>query len=302
MKKCLATLTVLALFAAASIALAQRPQVDEQGIRQVLDSYSKAFSEARAPAAGPAFAQDALYVSDTGERVAGREAIGKRLREYLAVNKGDQLRMTAEVIRFASPEIAEVEGVAEIRGPGGPPEISPYVALLVKREGRWLIKSLRDLSPTDPEKNMTPADHIQDLSWMVGEWLHSSGSGTVRLGCRLDASRNFLLWDYTVRAAGKEGMTVSQRIGWDPHNRAFRSWVFDSIGGFAEGRWDPEGDGAWQIRQTGVLPDGDTASAVCRLIPIDKDRFRWAMTDRRVHGARLADTQLTFTRAKTGSK
>src|SRR5262249_28541692 len=156
MKTCLATLSVLILAALGAHALAQRAQGDDAAIRQALEAYSRAFNRGQAPATGPAFVENALYVTADGERIAGRAAIVKRLRDYLATHKGDQLRVTAESILFVNPEIAEVDGNAEIRGPGGPPDISPYTALLVKREGRWMIQSMRDLSPADEEANMSP--------------------------------------------------------------------------------------------------------------------------------------------------
>ena len=55
-------------------------------------------------------------------------------------------------------------------------------------------------------------------------------------------------------------MTVTQRIGWDPLARQFRSWEFDSEGGFGEGRWSRDGD-RWVVKHTGVRPEGTTASA-----------------------------------------
>ena len=119
----------------------------------------------------------------------------------------------------------------------------------------------------------------------------------MRATCRWDPGRHFLLWDYTVRQGSQEVMTVYQRIGWDPQKGQFRSWVFDSLGGFAEGQWDPSDDGAWVIRQAGVLPDGGTASATCFLVPGERSSFRWRMTDRRVDGDRLADVDLRFTKS-----
>ena len=59
---------------------------------------------------------------------------------------------------------------------------------------------------------------------------------------------------------GKPVMSVTQRIGWDPLARQFRSWEFDSEGGFGEGRWSRDGE-RWVVKHTGVRPEGTTASA-----------------------------------------
>ena len=50
-------------------------------------------------------------------------------------------------------------------------------------------------------------------------------------------------------------MTGQQRIGWDPLARQFKSWVFDSQGGFGEGEFSHDGD-AWLIKARGVRSDG----------------------------------------------
>jgi hypothetical protein len=92
-------------------------------------------------------------------------------------------------------------------------------------------------------------------------------------------------------------MTVTQRIGWDPQTGQFRSWIFDSEGGFAEGRWEKD-ESAWTIQQSGVLPDGGTASAMALLAPDGKDAFDWTLTYRRVGGDKLADVHVRFNRTE----
>lgn len=304
MKKAYTILISLALCAAAGAAVrAQENRAAEQAIRDALQSYSDAFSRGQAPRAGPAFVENAEYVTSDGDRIKGRQAIVKRMMGYLSTHHGDHLKLTADSILFVTPEVAQVDGNAEIRGPGGPPDVSPYTALMVRRDGRWMMQSLRDLSTEGDEEDATSAaDQIKTLDWMVGDWNQQSAAGTVRATCRLDPSKSWLLWDYTVREGDKDLMTVNQRIGWDPQKGEFRSWVFDSVGGHADGDWDPADEGAWVIRQSGVLPDGGTASATCLLVPVDPTHFRWRMTERRVKGERLADVDLRFTKGAGESK
>lgn len=299
MHNILKTAAVLGLCACAAIGMAwgQGSPQEETAIRQALASYGQAFSKGQAPAAGPAFTETAVYITASGERVVGRAALVQRLTAYLAKHKGDQLSLTATSITFVTPEVASIDGTSSIRGPGGPPDIGPFNAVMVKSGGRWMIQIMRDLGDPPAADGGTPAEHVQDLAWMVGEWTATEAGGTVRANCRFDASKNFLLWDYTVQAAGKDVMSVNQRVGWDAQTGQFRSWVFDSVGGFAQGRWEANGGGAWEIRQTGVLPDGGGAAATCQLIPVTATSFRWRMTDRRVNGAKLADVDLRFTKA-----
>jgi hypothetical protein len=95
---------------------------------------------------------------------------------------------------------------------------------------------------------------------MVGEWVDEGAESETRVNCHWSPDKNFLLREYTVKRGGKPVMTVTQRVGWDPVAREFRSWEFDSAGGFGEGRWSRDDD-RWVVKQTGVRPEGATASS-----------------------------------------
>jgi hypothetical protein len=74
-----------------------------------------------------------------------------------------------------------------------------------------------------------------------------------------------------------------QIIGWDPVAKQIRSWIFDSDGGFSEGKWTRKGD-RWLIRQSGTLPDGGRSSAVNVITRIDDDSFTWQSVQREIDG------------------
>ena len=81
-------------------------------------------------------------------------------------------------------------------------------------------------------------------------------------------------------------MAGMQIIGWDPAAKQVRSWVFDSDGGFAEGRWTQKG-GRWSITSTGTLPDGGKASSVNVITRVDDDQFKWKSLNRTAGGELL---------------
>jgi uncharacterized protein (TIGR02246 family) len=299
MRTTLIPIVVLIFGAAAGLAGAQGSRgtpEGERGVRETLAAYGVAFDKGDAEGVRALFTADAEFVSSAGQRIQGPEAIFKRLQDYRQRHPGDRIRLTVGTIRFPAESVAQVEGNAEVRGPGGPPDISPYMAILVRREGKWLLDSVRDLSGGGDDEEMSPAERLQELAWMVGEWRQTGGGITVAGSCRWDKKQNFLLWDYTVETEGKELMSVTQRIGWDPLRGQFRSWIFDSEGGYAVGQWEKD-EGAWAIRQSGVLADGGTASAVARLTPVDRNAFRWQLTQRRVGGEKLPDVNVRFTRS-----
>jgi len=274
----------------------KRSPEDEKAVRQTVAAYGPAFDKADAEAFAPLLAPDALFVTSAGEHVEGRAAIIKRLMKFMSRNAGDHMVLTVKGIRFLGDEVAQVDGNVEIRGPGGPPDITPYLAMLVKQDGKWLFDTVRDLSSEPDEEEIPASERLKALEWMVGEWRQMSGDSVVEGSCRWDKNRHFLLWDYTVREGDEEVMSVTQRIGWDPQAGGFRSWIFDSESGYAQGRWEPDGK-AWVIQQTGVLPDGGTASATAVLTPAGLGAFSWRMTNRREGGEKLPDVDLGFTRA-----
>ena len=85
-------------------------------------------------------------------------------------------------------------------------------------------------------------------------------------------------------------MSGTQRIGWDPRLKQFRSWVFDSDGGFSEALWSRYGD-SWVLKTTGVLKDGRSATATHVLTRINRDHIKWASVDRTIGGEVLADAE-----------
>ena len=85
-----------------------------------------------------------------------------------------------------------------------------YTVLFVKRDGRWLISSVRE----EPDPLVRPHERLKDLEWMIGDWLDEGADSVVRVNCRWSDDGNFLIRSFTVHHRGKPVMTVAQRIGW----------------------------------------------------------------------------------------
>jgi hypothetical protein len=79
-----------------------------------------------------------------------------------------------------------------------------------------------------------------------------------------------------------------QVIGWDADAERFRSWVFDSAGGFANEEWAKDSD-HWIVRSAGVLFGGKKVSSVRIITPIDDDTVTMEVVDREVGGELLPD-------------
>ena len=258
----------------------------EKAILALDDAFVRAYNKGDSKALAAMFAEDAEVVEAEGDRYEGRDQIEKRLADTFAASPGVKIAIETDAIRFLSPEVAREEGRSLVTPAEGSPVESSFTVLYVKRDGRWLISSVRE----DPVEVGRPHDRLKDLEWMVGEWVEERPDASVRLSCRWAEGGNFLLREATVKREGKPVMSISQRIGWDPLARQIRSWEFDSAGGFGEGRWSRDGD-RWTIKHTGVQAEGTASSATNIMTNERRDVVRWVSTDRVVGDESLPDTE-----------
>jgi uncharacterized protein (TIGR02246 family) len=259
---------------------------DVSAIRAADDGFIAEYNKADVKALVARFTDDAEIVEDTGEAYQGRAAIEKSLTESFAASKGARLALEVGSLRFLSADVAKEEGRSIVTPVSGAPVSRLYTALLVKRDGRWLLASVRE----EPDPAVRPHDRLKALEWMVGDWMDEGSDAVVRVNCRWSDDGNYLMRSFTVRREGKPVMTVSQRVGWDPLAKQFRSWEFDSEGGFGEGRWSRDGN-RWVVKRTGVRPDGSTASSTNVMTVVRPDMVQWTSTDRVVGDDSAAENQ-----------
>jgi uncharacterized protein (TIGR02246 family) len=260
---------------AEAVASRPGPSDDEKAIRAADEAFVRDYNKGDSKSLAAMFTEGAEVVEADGIRYEGRDLVEKSLAESFAEDKGARIALEVESIRFLTRDVAKEEGRSVVTPTAGAPTSRLYTALYVRREGRWLIASVRE----EPDPMVRPHDRLRDLEWMVGDWVDEGSDAEVRLNCRWSEDGNFLFRSFTVKLQGKPVMSVNQRIGWDPLARQIRSWEFDSEGGFGEGRWSREGD-RWVVKHTGVRPEGVTASATNVMIREKPDLVRWVSTDR----------------------
>jgi uncharacterized protein (TIGR02246 family) len=248
---------------------------DEKAIRAVDEEFVRDYNKGDSKALAAWFTEDSEVVEANGDRYQGRDLIEQGFADTFAASKGAKIAFEIEAIRFLNPDAAKEEGRSLVTPTKGAPMSRLYAVLYVKRDGRWLISSVRE----EPDPLVRPHDRLKDLEWMIGEWVDEGSDSVVRVNCRWSEDKNFLIRSFTVKRHGKPVMSVSQRIGWDPLARQIRSWEFDSEGGFGEGKWSRDGE-RWVIKHTGVRPEGTTASATNLMARERPDLVRWVSTDR----------------------
>ena len=237
--------------------------------------FARDYNKGDSKALAALFTENAEVVEADGDRYQGRSLVEQAFAETFATDKGAKIAFAVDAIRVLTPDAAKEEGQSVVTPVKGAPISRLYTVLYVRRDGRWLISSVRE--EADPLAR--PHDRLKDLEWMVGEWVEERSDSVVRLTCRWSDDGNFLLRSVTVRHRGKPVLTISQRIGWDPVARQIRSWEFDSEGGFGEGKWSRDGE-RWVVKHTDVQPEGVTSSATNVMTRERADLIRWVSTDR----------------------
>lgn len=257
---------------------------DAKAVAALLGSFTKAFNAGDAVAAAATYAENALAIDEEGKRTDGRAAIRDRLAASFADNPGSTIAIKEDTLRFLGPDTALEVGRTSIRpaGAGGVPEVTRYTVVYIKKDGHWLQSVVRDEAVHD----LTPHDRLKELEWLVGEWINESQDAVVHTTCKWAGNGNFLTREFTMKTHGQPVMSGSQRIGWDPVRGQFKTWIFDTEGGFAEGYWTRNGD-EWVIKAEGVRQDGKHASVTNILKRLGKDRASWQSFDRTLGDAAM---------------
>ena len=293
---CYLLLMVCAFFLAPPRATAQDPaarQPDERAIREVAKAYAAALAKGDAAAVADFWTKDGDYFDEQGKPHRVSE-----LATEVTKSKGAtrlENKVTTSKIRFLTADVAVEDGTSEVASavPGGDPVRGQYHATWVKQDGRWRLASLCELPVAAPNSAVEPK--LEDLDWMVGNWVAELGGAKFELHVHWNDGRTFLLRDLKVSREGKVGARGTQRIGWDPLSRSLRSWSFDSDGGYGETTWVKEGD-AWIGQAAGVLPDGRQTSSITVMTYDGKDRYTRRVVDGEVDNEPTPDQELTFVR------
>lgn len=272
---------------ASSSGTAAADDADEQAIRATAEGFTKAYNSHNARAVAELFAHKAEIIDEGGVLTRGREAIEKAFADVFKDHPKVSVQCEINSIRILTPNIAVEEGLVRSRNEADEPEdVSSYVAVHVKIEGKWLVASVRDFEAPAPAPSAH--DRLEELAWLVGDWVDESPQAVVHTSCKWDESGNFLIQDFDVRVGGRSAMSGTTRIGWDAVSKQIRSWVFDSQGGHTEGSWLRDGD-EWIIKAHGSTSAGESASAVNVYRRVDDDTIAWRSFERTVDGVRVDD-------------
>src|SRR5262249_30108826 len=126
---------------------------DEKALQEQNDAFVAAFNRGDIKAVVEAYAPDCDFLSAQGQRLKGRDALEKYIAKGFAESKGLKLKHSDSTVRFLKPDVAIADGTWEITGrPEGTPARGHYTAILMKRDGQWLVVYDRPMVPLQPAK------------------------------------------------------------------------------------------------------------------------------------------------------
>jgi uncharacterized protein (TIGR02246 family) len=270
----------------------QQPDKNAETVTKALAAMAKALNARDPEAIAAQFTPKGEFIDADDNVFDSHEAIAGEFKALFEVNpRKHSMELTFDEIREISPGILSVDCTVTFSDLEGKDEDKDmedidFSALLVKQtDGSWLFASVR----SEGEGNLrTPHARLKQLEWLIGEWVDESDESSMHTKTRWSEDGNFIMADFTIHLAGRKLLGGTQRIGWDGSIGKFKSWVFDSEGGHAEGIWT-EIDDAWIVKVTGVRPDGDACSATHTYERRGADSFQFTVTDRIVGNEVLPD-------------
>lgn len=256
---------------------ADRYAKDEAAIRSEVESYVKAFNKADAERLASQWVEDAEYALPSGEVLKGRDKIEQAFRKFFFDNPGIQIQVAISEIRFPQHNEAVEAGSAVVSRPGEEPKELTYEVTYLKEKAAWKIVHVEETFSA--ESNY---EHLKELEWLIGEWVDVSKNVDVETLAQWTKNKNFVTLSFRVQFDDKPALEGTQVIGWDPLIKSIKSWVFDSLGGFAQGVWSRDGT-RWTVRTTGFLITGEKIAGINIYAALDENTFTFSSIGREIN-------------------
>ncbi len=240
------------------------PAALQKIVTDAADRFTKAFTARNASEIAALFTEEAEYIDGDETVFHGRTAIEAEYAATFAAETEGTIEIELISIRPVSAGVLVEYGLSRFQSKEDAPVVERrYTATHVQQpDGNWLLASVRELGTPV----MTPHDRLKTLEWLVGRWREDVDGSVINTEWKWTEDGNFLLSEFSVKQLSESEWKGTHRVGWDTERQQFRSWVFDSAGGSAEGWWNEKEDGGWTVTITGVNADGVRVSSVLSYI------------------------------------
>jgi uncharacterized protein (TIGR02246 family) len=270
----------------------EEPTSVEKALKDLGAAFKAAYEKGDADALAACFAPDAEYGDQTGAVRSGRAAIREMVAAFFETTPGTRLVAVSERLRVLSDTSAVKDGLVTVRSAEGKfLSRSRFTVLYTRHEGKWLIGSMRDRVPHQGASK----DRMVELSWLVGDWMQETDAASISSTCRWSEDGPWLIQKFTVDDRRGNVQRSTQRIGWDPLTRKFKSWFWDATGGHGEALWTSTGN-SWILQSRGVTDTGTVATGQFKITREGEDAFRWESTGRTFGEALMPDRSFFIVR------
>ncbi len=277
---------------------------DSQAIRSAAQDYLVAMRSGDADKLRATWTADGDYVDATGQSFKAHELInqiapiGESATEPAEAEPAEA-DPGESTLRFIAPDVAIEDGASGyFNSEVGSELTGRFAAIWVKRDGKWLLDSLRESASAAPPGH----PKLRPLDWLVGEWTGATGAAAILTSWQWTDGGNFLVGEFLIYGQGREAVGGTQRIGWDPVSRQIKSWIFDSQGSMGEGRWRRDGN-RWLVESTHVTADGKKSKTTASYSPGEAEKFllevasEWDSPEANPAGGKLPAQRFEFRRA-----
>ena len=202
--------TAMVGLAGLALALGQATRTDEESaVRDAVDLYTSAFNDGKLDGVLAHVAVDADFIDESGKQYRGKADLAEVFKQSLADMKGSKLKSTITSVRFVRPDVAVVDGKAEVTAPDGRTDSGRFTSTWTKSDGKWLLSCVRNLP--DSSASVEPAAAaLHQLEWLIGDWTHEGTNYRVQVNGRWALDKSFLVLEYTARGKDCEDLTVLQ--------------------------------------------------------------------------------------------
>ena len=264
-------------------------------IEAAVRSYVAAFNARNVDKLLSHWSPEGVYTSRaTGEQIVGRDAMAEEFAALFANEDAPTLAVATQSIEFISPNVALERGTATTsRGEDDVVE-SNYSVVYVQQDGAWLIDRVTE---DEIPIQFSSYEHLQDLEWLIGEWLDEGQGFAIEIDCQWTRNQNFISRKYKILGENEIESSGLQIIGWDPQQKQIRSWLFDSNGAVVTGTWTKRDD-RWIVSSVATLADGGRGSFTSIFRPLQDGNYTWQKINQAIDGALLPNIQETTVRRK----
>ncbi len=287
-------LTVLALvilgggFTTAQDKTAKDPKREAEtlAIDKLTKDMIQAFDKRDAAAIAAHWTANGEFIHNDGEPIRGRVEIQKGYAEFFkTLKENPKLEIQSDAVRFPSADMAVTEVTLRLKNDEGETVASGRQAIVAVREGgEWKVATIREW-----DRDVGLDVSLKELEWLIGTWQAVTKDREVAITYEWDENKAFIRGKFTVKEGSKVIKSGTEMIGKDYADGVFRSWVFQSDGGFGGGVWTREGK-KWSVDVHGVRADGTRLTATIIYISVDPSTLTWQAVNQAFNGVPVADT------------